>query len=220
MIKYKVGDKVKVIDDNTHGTVVKVVDNSVVIESESGFDETYEFHEILPDVGLEEEIESSKPKKSTQPIQKKLLKAKAKRVVENETSEIPSEDVDFEQMVNDNFAKNSDAYRSKLEQKYKKEIKKSLKRKGTFVLDLHYGQLENYSAQLPTQHILKRQLNSAINGIEKAKNENFDKIILIHGKGQGVLETEIKKYLDLKNYTYYDADFRQYKLGATEVELK
>lgn len=220
MIKYKVGDKVKVIDDNTHGTVVKVVDNSVVIESESGFDETYEFHEILPDVGLEEEIQSSKPKKSTQPIQKKLLKAKAKRVVENETSEIPSEDVDFEQMVNDNFAKNSDAYRSKLEQKYKKEIKKSLKRKGTFVLDLHYGQLENYSAQLPTQHILKRQLNSAINGIEKAKNENFDKIILIHGKGQGVLETEIKKYLDLNNYTYYDADFRQYKLGATEVELK
>ena len=220
MIKYKIGDKVKVVDDNTFGVITEISENSVIIESEHGFDETYKFHEILPDVGMEEEIEETRPKKPKKTISKKIIKAQSKQIIENESKEDLHNREALEQMVHENFAKNREEYRSKLEEKYKKEIKKSKKRTGTFVLDLHYGQLENYSAQLPTQHILKKQLNAAIRGIEKAQNENFQKIILIHGKGKGVLETEIKKYLDINNFTYYDADFRQYKLGSTEVELK
>lgn len=206
MIKYKIGDKIKVIDDDTKGVVLHVYENEVVIENEFGFEETYSPNEILPDVNLEDEIievEDDFPKHRPK-------SAVAKKKQQN---------AEFEKLVHDNFAKNSDQYREKLEERYQKEIKISKKRKGTFVLDLHYGKLENYSAQLPVQHILKRQLNAAINGIEKAKNEGYAKIILVHGKGKGVLETEVKKYLDTEGYTYYDADFRQYKLGATEVEL-
>ena len=206
MIKYKIGDKVKVIDDNTHGVITKITENEITIESENGFDEVYLPNEILPDVDLEDEILEEKPKK----IKKKKL-----TIAEKEAKK----KAEFEQLINDNFAANSDKYREKLEQHYKKEIKVSKKKKGTFVLDLHYGQLENYSAQLPVQHILRRQLNAAINGIEKARNEGYAKIILVHGKGKGVLEEEIKKYLDAEGYSHYDADFRQYKLGATEVEL-
>lgn len=206
MIKYKVGDKVKVIDDNTHGVILKVNEDQIIIESDFGFEESYSSSEILPDIELEEEIKEEKLK----PVKKKKLTNKEKSVIQKE---------EFEQMVNTNFVQNSSEYRQKLEQQYKKEIKVSKKRKGTFVLDLHYGQLENYSSQLPVQHILKRQLNAAIHGIEKASSEGFAKIILVHGKGRGVLETEIKKYLDQHHYTHYDADFRQYKLGATEVEL-
>ena len=206
MIKYKKGDRVKVIDDNTHGTVLRVSENEIIIESDFGFEETYFVHEILPDVALEEEIIEEKPK----PVKKKKLTVAEKEKMKK---------AELEQLINDNFAANSENYRAKLEQRYKKEIKVSRKRKGTFVLDLHYGQLEEYSAQLPVQHILKRQLNAAINGIEKAANDGYAKIILVHGKGKGVLEEEIKKYLDAEGYTHYDADFRQYKLGATEVEL-
>lgn len=218
MIKYKVGDKIKVIDDNTHGIITQLTDDGVVIEDEHGFDTTYSFREILPDVGMEEEIEEVEVKT------KKSKKKKSKPKKFKEFKETPATDdvrdkAELRKLIDDNFAKNSDQYREKLEERYKKEIKVSKKRKGTFVLDLHYGQLENFSAQLPTHHILKRQINAAINGIEKAKNESYKKIILIHGKGKGVLEAEVKKYLDDKGYTYYDADFRQYKLGATEIEL-
>lgn len=206
MIKYKIGDKIKIIDDNAKGVILHVYENEVVIESEFGFEETYSPNEILPDVQLEDEIlevEEEKP----MPVKKSSAAKKQQKNAE------------FEKLVNDNFAQNSEQFREKLEQRYQKEIKVSKKKKGTFVLDLHYGQLENFSAQLPVQHILKRQLNAAINGIEKARNEGYTKIILVHGKGKGVLETEVKKYLDTESYTYYDADFRQYKLGATEVEL-
>ncbi|MDO5654672.1 MAG: Smr/MutS family protein [Flavobacteriaceae bacterium] len=205
MIKFKIGDKVKVIDDNTHGIITKISENSITMISDFGFEETYQNSEILPDIGLEEEIPQIKNN-----VSKKQSKQDKEKIQNDELKEL----------IEENFVKNSENFREKLEEKYKKEIKISKKRKGTFVLDLHYGQLENYSAQLPVQHILKRQLNAAINGIEKAKNEGYAKIILVHGKGKGVLEEEIKKYLDAQHFTFYDADFRQYKLGATEVELK
>ena len=220
MIKYKIGDKIKVIDDNTHGVIREIKENEVIIESEDGFDFTFYFHEILPDIGMEEEIEESRTVKETKkPVKKKKKSTKFKEFETKAEKEERLHQEELEKLINENFAKNSDIYREKLEAKYKKEIKVSKKRKGTFVLDLHYGQLENYSSQLPTSHILKRQLNAAINGIEKAKNENYKKVILIHGKGKGVLEAEVKKYLDSESYTHYDADFRQYKLGATEIEL-
>ena len=224
MIKYSVGDRVKVIDDNTHGIVQEIKGHQVIISSEDGFDETYSMNEILPDVGMEEEIQEEreekktlkqKPKTKTKTKTPKSDKAKTTQLEDN----LSDNQRELKKLIEDNFVRNSDIYQEKLEQRYKKEIKPSKKRKGTFVLDLHYGQLENYSTQLPTQHILKRQLNAAINGIEKAKNDNFSKVILIHGKGKGVLEAEVKKYLDSQNYTHYDADFRQYKLGATEIEL-
>lgn len=198
MIKFRIGDKIKVIDDDLSGVVVKVNADEITVENEHGFEEVYSANEILPDIALEEEIETQK---------------------EEEKEVVKSQKEVYEEQIKENFTKNADAYRAKLEEKYKVKPKVSKKRKGTFVLDLHYGQLENYSKQLPTQFILKRQVKTAIDGIIKAKEEGYSKIILIHGKGRGVLELEIKKWLDKEGYYHYDADFSRYKLGATEVEL-
>ena len=174
MIKYKVGDRVKVIDDNTHGIITQITQDQITIESEYGFDETYLPNEILPDVDLDEEIEEVEEKADPEFKSKKskIKKSKFDQKIEKENAQ----KAEFEQMINDNFAQNSDNYRQKLEERYQKEIKVSKKKKGTFVLDLHYGQLENFSAQLPVQRILKRQLNAAINGIEKLKIKVLQKL--------------------------------------------
>lgn len=217
MIKYKVGDKIKLIDDDTSGVIIDIQGNEIIIENEYGFEERYLPNEILPDIALEDEIIEVEEEETLEKPKFTHKKLKKKPILKKDKQK--QQEADFEKMVNDNFVKNGAEFREKLEQKYKKEIKVSKKRKGTYVLDLHYGKLENYSAQLPTQHILKRQIKAAISGIEKARNEGYAKIILVHGKGKGVLEEEVKKYLDIEGYTYYDADFRQYRLGATEVEL-
>ncbi|WP_406630139.1 hypothetical protein RAN96_09715 [Ornithobacterium rhinotracheale] len=52
MIHFKIGDKVKVIDDNLSGTVTKVNENEITIETDFGFEMLYEPKELLPDVGL------------------------------------------------------------------------------------------------------------------------------------------------------------------------
>ncbi|MGI9526448.1 MAG: Smr/MutS family protein [Weeksellaceae bacterium] len=225
MIKFRKGQAVKAIDDDTRGVITKIEENKIWVENEHGFDEPYGFNELLPDIELEEEIEEEKErpkvvKKAKNPtFKKKKKKVSVKEEEKIFQEEISPEEEELKELVENNIAKNSEEFRQKLEEKYKKEIKVSKKTKGTFVLDLHYGNLETYSKQLPTKHILEKQLTAAIRGIEKAKRDGFKKIILVHGKGKGVLEAEVKKYLVMHCYNFYDANFNQYKLGATEVEL-
>ncbi|MXV38905.1 hypothetical protein GO491_09515 [Flavobacteriaceae bacterium Ap0902] len=223
MIKFKVGQRVKALNDNTHGVITKIEEDQIWIENEYGFDESYDYNELLPDLELEEEIEMEEDPVRVEPSQKPSFKKKKKKIIAQEddfmAEEISEKQLELKKLIEKNLTRNAEDFRQKLEEKYKNEIKKSKKKKGTFVLDLHYGNLENYSKQLPTNHILEKQIAAAINGIEKAKSEGFEKIILVHGKGKGILEREVKKYLAGYGYTFYDANFAQYKLGATEVEL-
>lgn len=197
MIKFRIGDQVKLIDDNSTGVVIKIDNQRITIEDEFGFEQEYDAGELLPDLDFDQEIPE-------------------------ETTNTKEEKEDLSSQIHESIKNNFSEFKEKLEHKNSapKKSKKSLKNQNnTFLLDLHYGKLEDYSAQLPVQFILKKQLNAAKSGIEKAKSQGFKKIILVHGKGKGVLETELKKWLDGEGYTHYDADFRRYKLGATEVEL-
>ena len=51
-------------------------------------------------------------------------------------------------------------------------------------------------------------------------SKKIQRIVFIHGVGEGVLKLEmeyvLKRYEDL---TYYDADYQKYGFGATEVCL-
>lgn len=50
---FKIGDKVKVIDDDQKGIVKQIHQNRITIENEFGFEEIYLSHEILLDESLE-----------------------------------------------------------------------------------------------------------------------------------------------------------------------
>lgn len=99
-------------------------------------------------------------------------------------------------------------------------ISKGKKKQNTPVIDLHFGHLEGYNKSLPKNKILPLQLSEAMKACENILASGGDRIILIHGKGEGKLETELKKLLDERGWKHYDADFTLYKLGATEIELR
>lgn len=196
MIKYKKGEKVKVIDDNLTGRVVEVKDNIIIIETDFGFEMSYEPNELLPDVPIDEEIDFS-PK-----IPSPKEKAK-KRKKEN-----PEKVFNVRKQITEEKKKKS------LNAKKFKKI-----RKPPLEIDLHYGQLENYDRLLAKNLILSRQMASLKKRVQRAREHGYDRVVIIHGKGEGVLETEVKKWLNEMGYSFYDADFQRYKLGATEVEL-
>lgn len=87
-------------------------------------------------------------------------------------------------------------------------------------IDLHIGQLVDYPSGLSNFEMLQIQLNKVKDEIELARREKRNRLIFIHGHGSGKLREEIHKLLKSQpKLEFYDASFRKYKLGATEVKL-
>lgn len=89
-------------------------------------------------------------------------------------------------------------------------------------IDLHIEQLLDNSKGLSNFEMLSVQMKE----FEKIMQENLknkgQKIVFIHGKGEGVLKKEILKQLQ-KSYAkfpFQDASFREYGYGATMVTIK
>lgn len=86
------------------------------------------------------------------------------------------------------------------------------------VVDLHEQHL-NRSTKGKTKHeILNLQLDTARYKLEFAIKKSIQKIVFIHGVGEGVLKMELEYLLGrYENVKFYDADFKTYGFGATEV---
>ena len=70
--------------------------------------------------------------------------------------------------------------------------------------------------------IISVQLEKFCQTIEENKNKKGQKIVFIHGKGEGVLRSAILAELKLKykNFLVQDASFKEYGFGATMVTVK
>ncbi len=87
------------------------------------------------------------------------------------------------------------------------------------VIDLHFGQLVDYPKRYDAHEKLHIQIQTAKEALSRYRKPH-QKLILIHGKGKGVLEQEILKLLQqTPQIKYKDADFQRYKLGAVEIEF-
>ncbi|UJH66874.1 Smr/MutS family protein [Allomuricauda sp. SCSIO 65647] len=87
-------------------------------------------------------------------------------------------------------------------------------------VDLHIEKLVPSTKGLDTFDILDLQLQTAKRQLEFAIGKRIQKVVFIHGVGEGVLKEELsylfKKYGNLR---FYDADYQKYGLGATEVYI-
>lgn len=87
-------------------------------------------------------------------------------------------------------------------------------------VDLHIHQLTKSSRGMSNYDILDLQLETAKRQLDFAIQKRIQKVVFIHGVGEGVLKEELyylfKKYDNLK---FYDADYQKYGLGATEVYI-
>lgn len=92
----------------------------------------------------------------------------------------------------------------------------------TIEVDLHINELLDTTAGMSNAEMLQCQLDKFHAVLEENKNHKGQKIVFIHGKGEGVLRKEIEKLLKTRYKTYYfqDASFREYGFGATLVTIK
>lgn len=93
---------------------------------------------------------------------------------------------------------------------------------GVIEVDLHIDELIDTTAGMNNADMLQLQIDKFHAVLEEQKNHKGQKIVFIHGKGEGVLRKEIEKQLKsrYKNYYFQDASFREYGFGATMVTIK
>ncbi len=89
-------------------------------------------------------------------------------------------------------------------------------------VDLHINQLLDTTAGMTNADILAYQMNKFHEVLASYANKKGQKIVFIHGKGDGVLRKSIESELKTryKNYFHQDASFREYGFGATMVTIK
>ncbi len=89
-------------------------------------------------------------------------------------------------------------------------------------VDLHINELVDTTAGMENADMLNLQMEKFHAVISENKTRKGQKIVFIHGKGEGVLRSEIEKQLKSRYKTYYfqDASFREYGFGATMVTIK
>jgi hypothetical protein len=84
-------------------------------------------------------------------------------------------------------------------------------------VDLHIEKLLDNHSGMSNGEIVEYQI-SKVNTTLSVKHKKGQRIVFIHGVGNGRLKMEILKVLDRKyKYNYQDASFREYGYGATMV---
>lgn len=87
-------------------------------------------------------------------------------------------------------------------------------------VDLHIEKLIASPNRVTPFEILDIQLAAAKNQLEFAIRKRIQKVVLIHGVGEGVLKAELHTLLRrFEGITFNDANYATYGLGATEVYI-
>ena len=89
-------------------------------------------------------------------------------------------------------------------------------------IDLHIDELLDNTNGLSSKDILEYQLKIFNETMQDNAKNKGQKIVFIHGKGDGILKNAVLKELKekYKSAYYQDASFREYGFGATMVTIK
>ncbi|MDT8307897.1 MAG: DUF2027 domain-containing protein [Bacteroidales bacterium] len=144
-------------------------------------------------------------------IQCSLAKEKILPVMLKSNTGIVSTTTDDAQMIEDTRV----TFRSGSE-----IIKEYIKNDGRAVVDLHIHNITDEHRHINQGEALKIQLSYFSKVLESAIRMQVQRLILIHGVGNGILKSEIRKYLDEYDFIhYFDAPIALYGLGATEATI-
>jgi hypothetical protein len=126
-----------------------------------------------------------------------------------------TEDLDY------NTYTDVDMYKSEDFSSNKKQSKSHKENQTIVEVDLHIEQLTDKHKRLPNHEILELQLSTAKYKINWAMRNNIQKMIFIHGNGDGVLKLELEYMFNrFERIDHKVADYRKYGLGATEIYIR
>lgn len=135
--------------------------------------------------------------------------------------DIVKNDIPYRSMVVDS-SQLEDAMRQKraADRPSRQPVQKKEKRPGVIEVDLHIHELLDTTAGLSNSDMLEVQLQEFRRVMAENIKKKGQKIVFIHGKGEGVLRNALLK--ELKKYphcTAQDASFREYGFGATQITI-
>ena len=126
-------------------------------------------------------------------------------------TQIFHKDVDEEKLeaVQDKF---SDVYKEKAQFKDSEVME----------VDLHIHELLDFTKGMSNGEMLDHQIRHFERMMKIAERKKMAKVIFIHGIGEGVLRSEIRRLIDqfYPNCSYADGNYREYGIGATQVKLR
>jgi dsDNA-specific endonuclease/ATPase MutS2 len=112
--------------------------------------------------------------------------------------------------------KKEDSTRSKAHLPFKKKKKSG----PVLEVDLHIEKLVNSHQRLNPYEILDFQLDTAKGQLDFALRKRIQRVVFIHGVGEGVLKAELHTLLRrFEGLLFDDADYATYGMGATEVYI-
>ncbi len=131
------------------------------------------------------------------------------RSEENIQPEISAEELN-KRFAEKDFCKKSDS----------KPVSKPHKKPETIVVDLHINVLTDSVVGLTNHQILEIQMKHFHEKLTNAILNKNDKIVFIHGIGNGTLKNALRESLSTQYKLHYeDASYKDYGLGATMVML-
>ena len=123
------------------------------------------------------------------------------------------------QMENLTQKSTNQVLREKGELNRKKEQHPQKKRSDIIEVDLHIHELLDDTRGLSNGDMLKLQMDRFYEVMEENIKNKGQKIVFIHGIGNGTLKHELRRQLNtrFKKHNFQDASFREYGYGATLV---
>ena len=101
-----------------------------------------------------------------------------------------------------------------------KAASKKKKQDEFWEVDLHSHAILETEVNLSGADILRRQIEHFKYYLNKARKHRINRLIIIHGVGEGVLKKEIAQLLrKMDDLEFFDADPKEYGQGATEIKL-
>lgn len=90
----------------------------------------------------------------------------------------------------------------------------------TWEIDLHIEHILESHKGLSNTEILLKQMHHFRSKFSNAKAQRIQKLIVIHGVGEGVLKNEIRTFLHRQEHIeFFDGSYLEYGKGATEIRF-
>ncbi|MBD5192818.1 MAG: DUF2027 domain-containing protein [Bacteroidales bacterium] len=105
----------------------------------------------------------------------------------------------------------------------RKPVMKKVRKNGDIIeVDLHIDELIDNTRGLSAADMLNLQVDHFRRVMDENLKNHGQKIVFIHGKGEGVLRNALMKELNYryKGHDVQDASFREYGYGATQVTIR
>lgn len=182
---FRVGDHVKILDEDGEGTIVQLIGNTATVELD-GFPFDFPTTSLI-------------------------------RVDEDNNLTHQAHQKDFEELV-------TTEKKNKIKEvlmHIPMDVFDKMSRKGHPELDLHIHELVDQPGKMTNSEMLEVQINRLEKFIHSCIHQSVSEFVVIHGVGEGVLKFEVRKVLDSHgNIIYRDADYGEYGIGATYVQIK